>query len=165
MTQEPETTAAPVERVDVGVHGRVRGDGAVGEVESVLGEGHRVRPVASRRAGPGEGQRPRVLQAGRVADRAHGEVGGSGGLDVEERDVGGVGAVLRLVAFLSGPDRSEVLEGFRGFGLLDRLDESGDAEGGQDADDHDHDGQLDQGEPGAAARSDVQSLHRNFLLN
>ena len=75
-----------------------------------------------------------------------------------------VGAVLGLVAFLSGADRGEVLEGFRGFGLLDRLDEPGDAEGGQNADDHDHNGQLNEGEPGAAtARGIGQGLHGNFL--
>ena len=53
-------------------------------------------------------------------------------------------------------DGRQVGEGFRRLRPLDRVEELGDAEGGQDADDHDDHRELDQGEPLAARPTNLR---------
>ena len=61
--------------------------------------------------------------------------------------VGRVGAFEGEVAFLGGVDGTQIGEGFRGLGPFDRLEEAWDAEGGENADDDDHDREFHEGEP------------------
>ena len=58
-----------------------------------------------------------------------------------------VGAVEGEVAFLGGVDGAQVGEGFGSLGPFDRLEEARDAEGGENADDDDHDREFHEREP------------------